>query len=444
MIIYRPALFTHGSALRHVARMMGASGVGLLATFLADIFTVIYVSQLSQPVLVGAVGLAKTLVFLNVAFCSGLVISAGVLLSKAIGESGSRVHSHLIAHLLFLAFLFSLFIVLLETMAFSRLTQWVGADTETVDAAKNFGWMALASCPLLAVSQTCSQVLRASGEVGRAVGVPLSGALSLAIADPIFIFGFEMGLEGAGAALALSATISLACGVWFLKGAGGIYKPQKGALLEHLRQILPIALPATLGNLATPISLTYLMTILATMGASAMAGMAVMDRVMQFAYCFYFAIPSALVPILGQNMGGGHSARVLATLKSAMALVVVYGLTVWFAVSLLAPLAVHHLNLEGAAAEMFGAFGRAGAGLWIIFGLDFVAQAIFLTMGQARWVLIFAWVRGTLGTFPFVYLGAQWQGAPGALMGLWCGNALVSILSICMACYVCRRTLKGI
>lgn len=424
--------------------MMGASGLGLLATFLADILTVIYVSQLKQSVLVGAVGLAKTLVFLNVAFCSGLVISAGVLLSKAIGESASRGRDHLIAHLLFMTFLFSLFIVLAEIVAFSHLTQWVGADPQTIEAAQVFGWLALASCPLLAVSQTCSQVLRASGEVGRAVLVPLSGALTLAIADPIFIFAFGMGLEGAGVALVLSATVSLASGVWFSKGTGGLSTPERGALLELIRQVVPIALPASLGNLATPVSLTYLMTILTTMGASAMAGMAVVDRVMQFAYCIYFAIPSAMVPILGQNMGRGLSDRVVAAIKSAVILVISYGLMVWLAAYLLAPMALHHLNVVGAAAEMFGAFCRAGAGLWIIFGLDFVAQAIFLTMGHARWVLVFAWVRGTLGTFPFVYLGARWYGAPGALIGLWCGNALVSIFAINMACYKCRRALKAI
>jgi Na+-driven multidrug efflux pump len=167
--------------------------------------------------------------------------------------------------------------------------------------------------------------------------------------------------------------------------------------------------------------------------------MAVIDRVLQLAYCAFFALPTALVPIIAQNLGAGRPDRARQAIGFTGKLVVLYGVALWGVLLMAGPGIADYFQLTDTGRSMFLAFSRFGTGVWIIFGLDFVAQSLFSTLDRAGWVPTFGWLRGTVGSIPFVYAGARWQGGSGALIGLWSGNALVAILAIATALSVARR-----
>jgi Na+-driven multidrug efflux pump len=145
------------------------------------------------------------------------------------------------------------------------------------------------------------------------------------------------------------------------------------------------------------------------------------------------------VPILAQNLGAGRTDRARQAIAFTGKLVVLYGVALWLALLVAGPGIADYFQLTDTGRSMLLAFSHFGAGLWIIFGLDFVAQSLFLTLGRAWWVPTFGWLRGTLGSIPFVYVGAHWYGGTGALVGMWSGNALVALLAIATAMGVARQ-----
>lgn len=437
------ARFTEGSLAGHVLVMASASALSLLAVFLVDILTLVYVSRLQDQRLLAVVGLAKALSFVNGSFVAGVVIAAGVVLSERIGKHASQRLSRLVFHLLVMAVAVAALIAGIEWACMAPLARWLGADADAYPAARGFVCLTLvASVPTAAV-QMCAQLLRAQGQGRLALMVLLAGAGTLALADPLFIFGLGLGVEGAGLSWALSALVGLAVGLVLVKRHIGLSARVHVRLLGvHVRRVARIALPAMLGNLAMPVGITYLMVTLAGLGASVLAGMAVVDRVLQLGYCVYFALPTALVPILAQNLGAGRDDRVRQAIGFTGTLVVLYGGGLWLALLLTGPLIADYFQLADGGRSMFLAFSHYGAGLWILFGLDFIAQSVFLTLGRAWWVPTFGWLRGTLGSIPFVYAGAHWQGGTGALTGMWLGNALVALLAIFTALGVARRLLR--
>ncbi|MGL4975354.1 MAG: MATE family efflux transporter, partial [Bosea sp. (in: a-proteobacteria)] len=52
------AVFVTGSTLRHVAVMTGTASVGLMAIFLVDFLSLLYVSRLGRPEATAGVGFA--------------------------------------------------------------------------------------------------------------------------------------------------------------------------------------------------------------------------------------------------------------------------------------------------------------------------------------------------------------------------------------------------
>jgi hypothetical protein len=69
----------------------------------------------------------------------------------------------------------------------------------------------------------------------------------------------------------------------------------------------------------------------------------------------------------------------------------------------------------------------------------FVANAAFNNLGYPVLSMVFNWGRSTLGTIPFVTIGAKLWGPEGAMMGMAAGAALFSLIAIFVAFYVTGR-----
>jgi len=69
------AVFTEGSTMRHVIVMTAATSVGLMAIFVVDLLSLLYVSWLGDPKLTAAVGFASQVLFFSVSINIGLSIA---------------------------------------------------------------------------------------------------------------------------------------------------------------------------------------------------------------------------------------------------------------------------------------------------------------------------------------------------------------------------------
>jgi hypothetical protein len=96
-------------------------------------------------------------------------------------------------------------------------------------------------------------------------------------------------------------------------------------------------------------------------------------------------------------------------------------------------------GLSGPGQHLVEQLCRFGPGPWLLIGLDFIAISLFISRGRVWWVPAYAWLRATSGTVPFIWVGAQAYGASGVMLGLWCGNALVALISIATAVTINRR-----
>lgn len=434
------ATFTQGSLNHHVRRMAFTSAFGLLAIFLTDILTLTYVAMLHDEVLTAAVGIAKTLAFFNSSLVAGTLVAAGTLISRRLGHGSGASVPALATHALILTALLSICVSIIEWVALDFFASLLGAHAPSSMPARHFVSMTLVASVLMALIQASAQALRAIGHAGRALTVVLSNAVCLSIVDPLLIFGANLKLPGAGMACLIAGLVGCLVGCQQVRKHVGLTTRVHVRLLWlYGMRLSRIALPYTLANLAMPIALTFTMAQLAMFGVSVMAGMAVMDRVLQFTYCLYFALPGALVPILAQNLAAHRTARSQAVLQSAAKLVVMHGLFAWAALLTISPWLGRAFALSGPGLAFLEDLLRFGPGLWIIFGLDFIAISVFICRGHTCWVTVYAWLRATLGTFPFVTAGATLFGASGVMLGMWLGNALVALASIGTAIWLNRH-----
>lgn len=429
---------------RDVLEMAITSALSLLALFLTDILTLTYVSRLHDEAMLAAVGVAKTLMFINSIVVTGIVVAGGRVITRRVEAGGTRLVPALAAQLLVVAVGVSGAVALVEWRFLDPIVGWLGDASASGGGTRPFLWLMLASSVAMALTQACAQLLRALGDSRRALAVLLVAAGTLAVLDPLLILGLDLALPGAGTAGLLAAAAGGAAGLWVVKRRVGLVmrlhlKRHRRAMAGFARRIVRISLPYTLGNLAMPLAITFMLGQLAAFGVSAMAGMALMDRVLQVAYCLYFALPSALVPVFSRHLLGDDPGPGRASVMAAVRLVVVHGLVVWAVLLVAAPALAEAFALSAPARALFETLCRVGAGAWLVIGLDFIAVSVFITLDRAWWITLFSWLRASVGTVPFVLAGAERFGASGVVLGMWGGHALVALASIATATLLVRR-----
>lgn len=391
------AQFTTGSTMRHVVVMTATGGVGLLAIFMVDALNLFYISLLGQVELAAAIGFAGTLQFFMISVSIGLSIAATAMVSRAVGagqrEDGRCIASSALLTLVSLLTVVSIGVWVMREEALALL----GAEGETLAVASRFMAIVVPSMPLLGVTMVAGGLLRAVGDGRRAMWVTLSGGLIAAALDPLFIFGFGLGVDGAAVVSVLARIIMAGIGLRLAVGVHDLLGPLRAdRMVADARGLMAIALPAVATQLSTPFGNAYLTRLVAEHGSDAVAGWAVVGRLSAVAFGAVFALSGAVGPILGQNYGAGLAERIRTTYRDALIFVAVYVLLIWALLWLATDAIVQAFGVTGAGIEVVSAFTGFGAGAFLFTGWLFVSNAVFNNLGHPTWSTGFNWSRDGL------------------------------------------------
>ena len=434
------AAFLQGSLMRHITVMALTSTVGLMAVFLVDLVDMIFISMLGRDELAAAVGYAGAILFFTTSFGIGVAIAGGALVARALGSGDAALARQRAATTLIYGFGFGALFAAVVWWNIPTLAALMGASGETLRLATGYLQIIVPSLPFLMIGMTGGAILRAHGDARRSMLATVIGGAVNAVLDPILIFGFDLELTGAALA-SVAARLAMALfALWpILRHHGGLARPSAAAFAADFPGLAAIAGPAILTQMATPVGQAYVTRSMATYGEEAVAGMAIIGRLIPVAFGVIFALSGAIGPILGQNFGAGKMGRVRRGFREG---VVFTGIVVLAVTAIL-------FVLRGPIADMFGATGTARqlvylfcgplALLFFFNGVIFVANAAFNNLGHPFFSTWVNWGRHTLGTIPFVMVFAWIWGAPGVLIGQAVGGIVFAVIAWVLARRVMAR-----
>jgi Na+-driven multidrug efflux pump len=183
----------------------------------------------------------------------------------------------------------------------------------------------------------------------------------------------------------------------------------------------------------------FFAAIIARFGDQAVAANAIVDRLVPVAFGGIFALSGAVGPILGQNWGARRFDRMRQVLIDSVVFVAVYVLAVWALLAAGRGLIPAMFSVEGRTAELVIFFCLISGGVWLFLGLLFVANASLNNLGFPLYSTLFNWGRATLGTMPFAWIGAEWAGPEGAMIGFGAGAFLFGLAAVAVAFRTIRR-----
>ena len=428
------ARFLSGNLFRHVATMSLTSSVGLTVVFAVDFIDMVFISMLGKAALAAAVGYAGAMLFFTSAFGIGMAIAGGALVARALGEGQPAAARRKATHVLIYGALFAAGFALIVWLNLRPIVQLVGATGETADLAVHYLAILVPFLPLLVLGMIGGAILRAHGAARLSMMATIWAGLANAILDPILIFGLNMELTGAALASVAARIVMVAAAlypIWRYHGGFSRLTPRR--LMADLPPIFTIAIPAILTQLATPVGQAYVTRAMADFGEAAVAGMAVISRLMPVSFAVIFALSGAVGPIIGQNAGAGLTDRVRGTYRAALGFTLGVVVLISALLFLLRWPIAGLFQAEGITLQLILLFCGPLALAYVFNGVIFVSNASFNNLGHPFYSTWINWGRHTLGTIPFVIVFAAWLGAPGVLIGQAVGGAIFAALALGLA-----------
>ncbi|WP_447990130.1 MATE family efflux transporter [Achromobacter spanius] len=411
----------------------------MLAVFAVEFLSLLYLGTLQDEAVLGAVGFGSMTQFTITSVCIGVTVGGAALVSRALG-AGNMVRARTLAGAsLILMAGAALAAGAIFLAAIGPFTAAIGLAQDVREHLLSYVLITTPFAAVMGLGMMLSNLLRASGRGRQSMWVLLAGTATVAVLDPIVIFILDGGMEGIAWAGGVGRVATVVLGAWLVFGKHRLVTwPALRALRADLAAIGKIALPAALTALATPAAVIFTVSTYATFGPSVMAGATVVDRVLQLAYSLYFVLPGAIGPILGQNLGSGQWDRVKQTVWLTSRWALLYGFAAATVLALAAPWVADMFQVAGPGRDLIIFFCRFGSFAWAVNSLFFVAIAVFNNLGYATYSTVIGWLRATLGTLPFVWLGAHYGGAEGVLLGQTLGFALFSVIAMSL----CLRVLR--
>ena len=286
-----------------------------------------------------------------------------------------------------------------------------GATENTLGYASDYLTIYLLGSIFVELSLGLNFFITAQGFSTVSMATVLIGAVTNIVLDPIFIFGFGMGVRGAALATIIAQGVSAAWVVRFLVGKRTRLRIQRRFLRIDFKVLSPVLAlgvsPFIMQSTESLVNIAFNSSLKAYGGNPAVGAMTICSSIMQVFSLLSQGLSQGAQPIIGFNYGSGQLERVKKTFRLLFITSVIYSCATFAALQLFPGLFVSLFNDKPELVEIsVWALHVYAAGLFML-GVQFSCQQAFVALGQTRISLFLALLRKVILLIPLIFLLPQ-------------------------------------
>jgi putative MATE family efflux protein len=276
---------------------------------------------------VGAVAVAFPI--FNLIGAVGLTYGVGAAsyVSRLLGAGEKEQADKAASTALFTSLATGIAFALLGLMYLDPLLTAFGATETIMEYAREYTMIIIMGSIFTMMNMTMNNLVRAEGNAQRFMVAMVSGALLNVALDPIFIFGFGMGIKGAAVATVISQSVSTVIILEYFvrkKSFTNLSIRLFRFSLHIYSEIFKIGLPTFLRQFLSSFSVALLNNAAGAFGDHAVAAVGITMRVLMLGMMVLFGYGQAFQPVAGYNYGAKKFSRVFEALKFSILVTTVF------------------------------------------------------------------------------------------------------------------------
>lgn len=282
---------------------------------------------------VGTLGNAATnvifpLVILASAIAGLIGNGAAANFSLRLGEGNKDSAKKSVGEAITLSFMISIIFTLVSFILLPKLLYFFGCTENVYSYAYNYGKIILIGMPFMIVYSVFSNIIRADGSPKYSMVMLITGAIINIILDPVFIFGFNLGVKGGAIATVIGQIVSFIIAILYLKKFKTIkLEHDDFKLSKNIFKILSLGLSSFITQLTILVLFVFMNNIMTKFGAKSVYGAdiplsvyGVLSKINSIYVSIILGVSIGVQPIIGFNFGAGNINRVKEVLKKVIIL----------------------------------------------------------------------------------------------------------------------------
>lgn len=309
--------------------------LAMLVSALYNIVDQIFIGNSSA----GTAGImATTLVFpfTVVALAIAQLIGDGcaTLFSISLGAKDEKTSNKSVGNAIITVILLSIILVVVGFIFMKPILGLLGVngyDERCIQFTENYYKIILCGTPFYMFASAMASIIRASGLPGYSMISTIVGAIINLIFDPILIFGFNLGVQGAAIATIAGQIVSaILCAIYFRKPK--LMKLTKESFIidtKVLGKLLKLGISSFITQVSIAIITIVANNVVGTIGGEnatdAGGALGIVFKIFAIVLAFSLGVAVGGGPIIGFNYGAKQYKRVLETYKSIIIINIIIG-----------------------------------------------------------------------------------------------------------------------
>lgn len=283
-----------------------------------------------------------------------------------------------------------------------------GATENTLSYASDYLTIYLWGTIFVEISLGLNFFIISQGFSTVSMATVLIGAVTNIILDPIFIFGFGMGVQGAALATITAQAVSAVWVLRFLSGKRTRLRFQRRYFRLDGRVLAPVLAvgvsPFIMQSTESLVNISFNSSLKAFGGDPAVGAMTICSSIMQIFSMLFQGLSQGAQPIVGFNYGAGQIDRVKKTFRLLFFSSLAFSTAAWGAIELFPQVFVSIFNDEPELVSIAVWTLRVYAAGMFMLGIQFSCQQTFVALGEAKVSLFLALLRKIILLIPLIFI----------------------------------------
>ena len=388
----------------------------------------------------GATNVVFPLTMIGLAFALMLGDGASSYFSLKLGEKKKEEATKGVGNGIIMSVVISILFCAITLIFLPQLLNVFGCTDALRELALKYGGIIAIGLPFSMIGTTLNSIIRADGSPKYAMTTMISGAVLNTILDPIFIFVFEMGVEGAAIATVISQIVTFILNVLYIKKFKSIKLDKEALKLKFnvARKVAALGISSFITQMSFVFVVAVENNLLAKYGAESKFGpeipitvLGIVMKINQILNSIIVGITVGAQPIFGYNYGARKFDRVKEALKKVLGISVIIS-TIAFILFQTIPDKL--ISIFGSGDELYMEFAcitfRTYLLLCIFNGIQIPSGIFFQAIGKSSRSAILSLSRQILLLIPAMIILGNIFGLMGVLYAGPVADGIAFVLSI--------------
>lgn len=381
-----------------------------IVNLLYNIVDRIYIGHMGDvgTMAITGVGLCFPVISLITAFTMLVAQGGAPRAAIEMGKGDIKKAEKILGNCFILLIMLSVILTAVFLVFGEKLLMLFGASESTIVYALPYMNIYVAGSMFVMISLGLNMFITTQGFTKISMATVLIGAICNIILDPIFIFGFDMGVRGAALATIISQAVSAVWVISFLLGKKTKIRIKKENLLPNIKILAPVLAlgisPFVMSGTEAVINVAFNSSLQKYGGDIAVGAMTICTTIFQMVWVPAQGIGQGAQPIISYNYGAKNGNRVKQAFKAFLFIcfsyIFVFGTTIELFPQFFIKIFNDNSELMETAIWTIRLYGCA----LVFFGIQMAVQQTLIALGKAKASLFIACLRKVILLVPLIYI----------------------------------------